>query len=394
MRLEHLSLTNYRSISHLDIDIPGGIVLINGRNAQGKTSLLEAIYYTATFTSFLTAQDIQLLSFNALAEEIPVTRIVADLLKGDKRYRLEIRLILQKDPQNSSTGRVRKEILVDGVKKTAAQAIGLFTAVVFIPQMTRMLENGPEERRRYMNLMLCQVVPGYAHHLSKYAAAHTRRNALLKQLGEHGGDLSQLDYWDEQLSDHGAHIFCARKDALLHLQHYVEEIHLGLTAGNERLLLEYRPSTGGQINPIMAEDHSVDELKQVLQNAFLHRHTQDIQRGMTSLGPHRDDMIININDRNLADYGSRGQVRTSLQSLKLAEVEWMHAQTGTAPVLLLDETLAELDGPRRHDLLTKLTSVDQALLTTTDLDLFDNDFVLNACLWEVSQGEVAKVVVS
>ncbi len=392
MRLEHLSLTNFRSFSHLDIDIPGGIILINGRNAQGKTSLLEAVYFAATFTSFLTSQDSQIINFDAIQEDIPVSRIIADLVKEGKKHKLEIRLILQKNPDDGSNGRIRKEILVDGVKKSASQVIGLFNAVVFIPQMTRMLENGPEERRRYLNLIICQVVPGYAHHLSKYASAVTRRNALLKQLNERGGDHGQLEYWDQQLSEHGAQLIHGRQASVDYLQQFADSIHLELTAGDERMRLSYLPSLGLQAITFEIKSMSLEEIQSSLMGALTHKHQQDILRGMTSVGPHRDDFQIYINDLNLADFGSRGQVRTALQSLKLAEVDWMQEKTGTSPVLLLDETLAELDSPRRHDLLRKLETIDQAMLTTTDLDLFDAEFLKNYIQWEVSAGKILTTV--
>jgi len=368
--------------------------LINGRNAQGKTSLLEAAYFGATFTSFLTSQDSQVINFNALQDEVPVTRIVADLVKDEKKHRLEIRLILQRNPGENGNGRVRKEILIDGVKKSAAQAIGTLNAVVFIPQMTRMLENGPEERRRYLNLIICQVVPGYAQHLSRYANAVTRRNALLKLLNERGGDPGQLEYWDQQLSEHGAYLIHGRRESVEYLQRFAESIHSDLTAGDEKIKLSFLPSLGSQVNPTIVDDQNVEELQNTLLHALTHRHQQDIGRGVTSVGPHRDDLQIFINDLNLADFGSRGQVRTALQSLKLAEVDWMQAQTGTSPILLLDETLAELDSPRRHDLLRKLATIDQALLTTTDLDLFDPEFLRNYRQWEVLEGKVITEVSS
>lgn len=382
MILTHLSLTNFRSFSRLDVDVPGGIVLLHGGNAQGKTSLLEAVYFLATFTSFLTSQDSQVIHFLAREESIPVARIVADLSDGGQSHRMEIRLISQPS-ENGSVSRLRKEILVDGVKKTAGQVIGLFRAVVFIPQMTRLLENGPEERRRYMNLVFCQVVDGYAGHLTRYTQTLTRRNALLKQLAERGGDTHQLDYWDDQLITHGKALMEGRLRAIEELNRQIEPIHRRLSGGLETLQLRYLPS----IAELEPGEEGLDS--QEIRRRYHQNHRLDIQRGVTTLGPHRDDLGFVINDLDLSAYGSRGQVRTSLQSLKLAEVAWMKERTGASPVLLLDETLAELDENRRADLLTTLGGIQQALLTTTDLDLFTTDFLNSVSRWEISAGQIS-----
>jgi DNA replication and repair protein RecF len=386
MRLTHLSLTNFRAFSRLDVDFPSGIVLLHGSNAQGKTSLLEAIYYLATFTSFLTAQDAQTIHFLAREEPIPVGRIVADIEKHDRAHQMEIRLILQENQDGQK--RLRKEILIDGVKKSAGEAIGLFTSVVFIPQMTRLFENGPEERRRYMNLAFCQVIPGYTTALTKYNQALTRRNALLKDLGERGGDEAQLDYWDDLLVTHGKRIMANRQSAISELNVFTKPIHTRLTGGQEAFQLIYQSSLPGGVLPA----DSIQELEIGAAAAFHKRlvatRRHDIQRGVTTSGPHRDDLQFLVNGLNQADYGSRGQIRTVLQSLKLGEVGWMKEKTQTAPVLLMDETLAELDENRRRDLLDALGTVDQAVLTTTDEELFVPEFLQSITRWEIEGGRI------
>jgi DNA replication and repair protein RecF len=377
MILTHLSLTNFRAFSRLDVDVPSGIVLLHGANAQGKTTLLEAVYYLATYTSFFTSQEGQVINFLTREEDIPVARIVADLEEGAHKTRMEIRIIQQPAGNNSGSSRMRKEILVEGVKKSASQVIGLFKAVVFIPQMTRLVENGPEERRKYMNMVFCQVIPGYAGHLTHYSQALTRRNALLKQLAERGGDEHQLDYWDELLAAHGSGIMEGRLAAITELNQLVAPLHHQLTGGAEEFQLKYLPSFAGNLG-------GPGKVRQ----ALAANHRQDIQRGVTTIGPHRDDLQFLVNNLDLSAYGSRGQVRTTLQALKLGEVAWMKARTGTSPVLLLDETLAELDEDRRRELLQMLGGVDQALLTTTDLDLFTPEFLKSSSRWEIDGGRI------
>ncbi len=178
MLLTHLSLTNFRAFTRLDIEIPRRILLLVGDNAQGKTSLLEAIYFLATFSSFHTQTDRQLISFLASTESLAVTRITAQIEKASKTSKLEVRLI----QENGGNGgwRLRKEILVDGTKRNIHESLGQLNAVIFLPQMMRILEGAPEDRRRYINSVISQIMPGYAQALSDYAKALEQRNALVK----------------------------------------------------------------------------------------------------------------------------------------------------------------------------------------------------------------------
>lgn len=398
MYLTHLSLTNFRAFTRLDMEVPRRILLLVGDNAQGKTTLLEAVYFLATFTSFHASSDKQLINFSNADEPLAVSRLVAHYMRGSDEHRLEVRLIRE---ANGNGGRQRKEILVDGVKRSMQDALGHFNAVIFLPQMTRVIEGGPEERRRYLNLALAQVIPGYAQALSEYAQALTQRNALLKQLGERGGDPGQLAYWDTLLAGRGALLIQARIAAVHELERQVRHYHEQLTDGTEVLRLNYRPSydpimpTNGQFGlPAEFEaDRTGINLDQ-LREGFIQRlqllRREEIARGVTTVGPHRDELRFISNGIDLGDYGSRGQVRSSLLALKLAEVDWMRGKTGHWPVLLLDETLAELDTQRRGQLLSTLRDSEQAMLTTTDLTQFAPEFVQRGTIWQVRAGFVTR----
>ena len=397
MFLTHLSLTNFRAFTRLDMDVPRRILLLVGENAQGKTSLLEAIYYLATFTSFHAQSDRQLINFLALHQQPAVSRLVADYDREGRQHKLEVRLILESNGNGGT--RLRKEILLDGVRRTAQQAVGEFNAVIFLPQMTRILEDGPEQRRRYLNMALTQVISGYAQALGKYSQTITQRNALLKLLSERGGDREQLAYWDELVSQYGAFLIKARIEAILELEQIAADIHRLLTGEQEVLRFVYLPAYDPLPKPenqfalpftipTDRSGYSRDEI----QTGFLRRMTElrseEIARGMTTIGPHRDELRFLSNGVDLGNYGSRGQVRTVLLSLKLAEVAWMRQKTGTWPVLLLDEILAELDVQRRKDVLTYLTNSDQMLMTTTDLELFEKTFVDTSTVWKIGAGQV------
>jgi DNA replication and repair protein RecF len=398
MHITHLSLTNFRNFSRLDLEIPSGALLFVGDNAQGKTSLLEAVYFLATFTSFHASSDRQLINFIALKEPTAVGRITADIFRGEKSHHFEVRIIKENNPVNG-TSRVRKEILLDGVKRKASELMGQFNAVMLLPQMLRVIEGSPEERRRYLNLALAQVVPSYADSLTAYNRAINQRNALLKLLNERGGDPDQLTFWDEIIATRGAHLVHARTQAIHEIEHLAALIHHELTRGDEILRLVYQPAydplpkTPGQYAlgldaPIDRSSYTEGQIAEGFRKALLGLRPEEIARRQTTIGPHRDDLRFLSNGVDLGIYGSRGQVRTTMLALKMAEVTWMKSKTGYWPVLLLDEVLAELDPNRRTDLLERLVENKQALLTTTDLDLFTPAFLDKATQWRVHQGSV------
>ena len=407
MYLKHLSLTNFRNFARLDIDIPRRVVVLVGSNAQGKTSLLEAIYFMAAFTSFQTHADRQLVNFIAAREarkQVVVGRLVADYQRGGTDHRLEARLIMEPTGVNGS--RLRKEVLLDGVKRPLSEVIGQFNAVVFVPQMSQILEGGPEERRRYLNLALAQTVPSYVRVLGEYSQALSQRNALLKALNERGAGLSlskgnseQLGVWDEALARQGAQIILWRIQAVQEIERLAARVHRELTRGKEVLRLSYEPAfdplpqPNGQLG--LKIDTTVDRsgLKlEAIRAGFVERLAQlrreEIARGMTTIGPHRDELRFLANGIDLGHYGSRGQIRTALLALKMADVSWMRERTGERPVILLDEVMAELDLERRADLLAYLKQQEQVMFTTTDLNLFTPEFARSVEVWKVQNGTI------
>lgn len=399
MYLTRLSLTNFRIFSRLDIDIPRRVTLLVGDNGQGKTTVLEAIYYISTFTSFQAAVDRQLISFAASTEPLAVARIVAEFVRSGQPQKMEIRVIQE---SNGNGGlRSRKEILVNDVKRSAQESIGFFNSVLFLPQMMRILEGGPDERRKYLNLMISQAVPDYARALSDYHQAVTQRNALLKQLGERGGDQDQLLYWDDLISQRGAQIMQARIRTIDEIEKVAAEIHQQLTQNQEVMRLVYQPAfdPAGQENGQAAlpmavdvswEKLSVEDIYSGMMNRLARIRREEIARGSTTIGPHRDEMRVLSNRIDLSDFGSRGQARTALLALKLAEVKWLYQKAGSWPVLLLDETLAELDQKRRSDLLNALRDCEQAILTTAEKDQFGQEFLQPNSVWQVHGGRVVK----
>lgn len=406
MFLKRLSLTNFRNYARLDVDVPTGSVLLVGDNAQGKTSLLEAVYFLATFVSFQADSDRQLINFIAGREPLAVARIVADFQRQEleltsRDHRLEVRIIQEANGINGGS-RVRKEVLLDGVERKISEAVGVFNAVLFQPQTLRIIEGAPEDRRRYLNLTLAQAVPRYTAALTDYNRAITQRNALLKLLNERGGDPNQLTYWDELLASSGASLIYARIQAIKGLERLAARIHSQLTQGAEVLRLSYLPAYDPLPKPerqyALPIDAPLDRsgipLEKIQQGFFesLERlHSEEIARGVTTIGPHRDELRFLANGIDLGVYGSRGQSRTAILALKLAEVAWLKEETGQWPVLLLDEVLAELDVQRRTDLLERLADIEQAVLTTADLEAFSKDFIRQATLWRIYAGQLEEL---
>ena len=400
MVIRHLSLTNFRLYSRLEASLPRGPLILVGANAQGKTSLLEALYYLGTGQSHHATSDRQLINFLALSSEpLPFAKIVAEAASQSDSApkRLEIRLVL--DPTQTGDGRLRKEVLVNGVKRRLSDLAGQVNVVLFLPQDLTIVEGSPSDRRRYIDLALSQVDPTYAFALTEYAKVLAQRNALLKQLQERGGADAQLEFWDERLGEHGALIFTARAAALQELEGLASAIHRDLTRGADGLRLAYHPAydpaaaPDGQLGlpldvPVHRMGISAAEAQAGLIEKLRGSRAEEIGRGMTLTGPHRDEIRFLAGGIDLGTYGSRGQARTAVLALKLAEVDWMRAKTGEWPVLLLDEVLAELDVSRRGELLARLGQAEQVVMTTTDLGLFPPAFVERATVWEVTNGRI------
>lgn len=398
MFLTHLSLTDFRIFSRFDQSVPRKAVILVGDNAQGKTSLLEAVYYLSSLDSFHASNSVDLINFSALQENLAVCRIVADFQKKNSDHHLEIRII--RDTLANGNQSVRKEVILDGSQVKINQVIGTFNAVLFLPQMLQILTGAPQRRRHYLNLTLAQVDPGYMETLSGYNKALGQRNALLKQINERSSDPDQLAFWDEKITQAGAYLIHARIKAIQELEGLAASAHMELTRGEEILRIHYQPSFDPLSNPPgqieLPIDHTLDrtaigikEIQEGYREKLLSQRREDILRGVTSTGPHRDEIRFLSNGVDLGSFGSRGQLRTSLLSLKLAEVNWLKEKNGDWPVLLLDEVLAELDDTRRQDLLDRLANTEQSLLTTTDLDLFSEEFQESAGRWHIQNGELA-----
>jgi DNA replication and repair protein RecF len=402
MRIRYLSLTNFRNYARLELALPERPLLLHGGNAQGKTSLLEAIYVLATGSSPLTPLDRQLIKWQAEAEGLPYARLWAEVMRQDRVQEVEI--VLEKKSLANGTTRLQKTIRIDRARKRRADLAGRLNVVLFMPQDVELIAGPPARRRRYLDTTLCQVSGPYCAALDRYTEALRQRNAVLRHLRDEGGDPTQLAPFEEVLAREGVIVANGRRELVAALSQCADRVHQQLTGGAEWLRLEYRPhfdpaappalkyQMGLGLRPYEGPPPGVgaEGLVEAFQQALRARRANEIARGMTLIGPHRDEMCFiagspgqGTHEVDLGVYGSRGQQRTAVLALKLAELEWMREKTGEPPVLLLDEVLAELDAARRHYLLAQVDGVEQALLTATDLEMFSVNFRERAALWEV-----------
>lgn len=401
MRVTHLSLSNYRNYGRLELDLPPGAMLFHGDNAQGKTNLLEAIYYLATTRSPHASQDSQLINWVALQQQDPVlvARLVATIVTSKESRQVELRLI--KETKAHGKAGFRREALVNNRKVRLMDVLGQLQVVMFLPEDVNLITGTPNSRRRHLNIMLCQIDPHYCRTLSQYNKSLDQRNAVLRQFAEGNGDSSVLAIFSERLVELASYIYSKRSAFFSEIGRETQRYHYEkLTGGQESLRIGYLPrlqagQNGTDKDTAVAiaswlENHQGDRetIGQRFESELANSLILDKMRGVTSVGPHRDDWNYWIDGRSLSDYGSRGQQRSAILATKMAEIEWMARKTGEKPILLLDEVLAELDQKRRDLLLNTVQDSEQALLTATDPGMFSSTFLSQAASMTVIRGQI------
>ena len=382
--LKHLSLTNYRNYARLELDLPEQVILVQGDNAQGKTNLLEAIYYLATTRSPLVGSDRHLLSWAVAGEPMAFARIVGDVERTAGPARIEITLVREASPGAvAGEPRLGRRFRLNGVDKRAIDLLGQLNVVLFLPQDIDLVAGPPALRRRYLDVTLCQVDAAYCRHLQQYNRVLVQRNSLLRRLRERRDDPAQLRYWDEQLARWGAQVVQRRKEALRWLESAAAGIHRELSGGMEALALRYEASVSlpsGDGQALSPSDAMLASLERA--------HPRDMGAGVSTVGPHRDEVRFLANGVDMGLLGSRGQQRTVALALKLAEVRFMAEETGEVPVLLLDDVMSELDRVRGGYVLGAVAAARQVIITATDVAPYPADFLQRAALWQVRQGAI------
>jgi len=342
MYIEKLTLKNFRNYENLELDFDSRVNLVTGRNAQGKTNLIESLYLSSIGRSFRTPRDAEMIRFG---EENAYVKVKAQ----KELTATTVEIMLGSDS--------KKAVKKDGSSiRSISKLLDNIIIVIFSPEDLKIVKEEPEKRRKFIDRELSQIKPSYFESISKYKKALLERNRYLK---EETPDPAMLDMWDDVLVKYGADIMQKRNGFLEELSSISSEIHQKITNGKENLALQYEPN----VEVAASAEEQEAKIRKALQNA----RERDVRFRSTSRGPHKDDFSFLIDGVNVRNYGSQGQQRTSALSLKLAELELIKREAGENAILLLDDVMSELDEERREYLI-RAFSENQIFITCTDID--------------------------
>jgi len=361
MWVRRISVDGFRNLSLSDVPLAKGINILYGDNAQGKTNILEAMYFCAIGRSPRADNNRELVRFGMEEAHVQI-----DVDRDDYDFVIDAHVKI-------SGNKSIKTISIDrNVIKNTRELFGRLMVVLFSPEDLRLIKAGPAERRRFMDMEICQLSPVYYSDLRDYYRGLKQRNQLLKTLRRDRSQIDSLPIWDEQLNINGCRIMRTRAAFVSKVSGIARKIHSHITDGKEELTLTYQPNIEDPENYFIQMQKS---------------HERDISSGTTSMGIHKDDVLFTINDIPARSFGSQGQQRTAALSAKLAEIEIMRSGAKSAPILLLDDVLSELDGSRQKFLLTQITDL-QTIITCTGLEDVLAKNVAEANVMQVRSGEI------
>ncbi|HSP22941.1 MAG TPA: DNA replication/repair protein RecF [Planococcus sp. (in: firmicutes)] len=368
MWIEHLELSNYRNYEKLELTFSPGINVFIGENAQGKTNIMESLYVLSMAKSHRTANDKELIRWESEYGKI----------KGDvhRKYgKLPLEIILSKKGKKAKVNHLEQRRLSD--------YIGQLNVVMFAPEDLHLVKGSPQVRRRFIDMEIGQISRVYLHDLLTYQKLLKQRNHILKQhYGKQAINDVMFDVYTEQFIEAAVKIIRKRYQFMELLQKWAEPIHSGISRGLEQLQIRYQPISG------LKPEWTPQEMASFLEQKLIEVRKREIERGVTLIGPHRDDIQFFVNGYDIQTYGSQGQQRTTALSLKLAEIELIKQEVGEAPVLLLDDVLSELDDYRQSHLLNTIHGSVQTFVTTTSVEGIQHETIQNARLFEVVKGAV------
>lgn len=368
MRLLELKLTNYRNCRDLSLNLNSGKILIIGKNAQGKTNILESIYFLSALKSPRTSNNIEIINFNAETAEIE-----AELVKANTSVTLDYSYSKEKT-------RILK---VNGVKTTPKNFKQVLKTVLFSTNDLLLLRGNPSDRRDWLDRAISQIYPAYDERLSKYDKIRIQKNNFLKELIK-GVPLDEtlLEVLNEQLTITGSNIIYLRIKFLAEIEKIAREKHR-IISETEELKLVYDCS-------FLDGETELEEIAEKFRGALEERKTEELRRAQSCVGPHRDDILFYINENEATKFASQGQQRTVVLALKLSELDIITEKTGDEPVLLLDDVLAELDDLRQNYLLKSITKATQVVITSVDTLLFENEFLKGVKIYKIEDGRIVE----
>ena len=355
MWIKEIKINNFRNYNNEKIKLNKNINIFYGENAQGKTNIIEAIFLSSIGKSFRAKKDNEMIKLN---EENAIVEIEYEKSDRDGKIKIEI-------------GN-KKNIYLNGIKiKKLSELLGNLNIVIFTPDDINILKGGPQNRRRFLDIMISQLRPNYMHILNLYLKTIEQRNKYLRQIKEEHKDENLLEIWDEKLAEYAVKIYEYRKEFIEKIIKKINIIHKNITNGEEQIELEY-----------ITECNNKEKYLQLLKE----RRKLDIIKGFTTKGIHRDDFVIYINKKEIKIFGSQGQNRTAMLSLKLAELQVIYDEIGEYPILLLDDFMSELDKTRRKNFLENIEGTQVIITGTEKLDIEN----LKYLEYNVSNGKVLK----
>ncbi|MDZ5710587.1 DNA replication/repair protein RecF [Jeotgalibacillus haloalkalitolerans] len=370
MHIEQLKLTHYRNYDGLTLKFDNNVNVILGENAQGKTNVMESIYVLAMAKSHRTSNDKDLIQWN---EEY--AKIEGRVMKQHGALPLE--LVISKKGKKAKVNHLEQSKL--------SRYVGHMNVVMFAPEDLHLVKGSPQVRRRFIDMEIGQVSAVYLHDSSLYQKILLQRNHYLKQLqARKQTDQTMLDVLTDQFVEMAAKIVVRRFQYLKLLQEWAEPIHKGISRGLETLEVVYKPSVQ------VTAEQQLKEVEEVFREKLASVRQREIERGVTLAGPHRDDLQFLVNGHDVQTFGSQGQQRTTALSIKLAEIELIHAEIGEYPILLLDDVLSELDDYRQSHLLNTIQGKVQTFVTTTSVEGIDHQTLNEATTFIVEDGVMKK----
>jgi DNA replication and repair protein RecF len=358
-----LQLSNFRNYARASLKLDRGLNLFVGDNAQGKSNLLEGIYLLSTLRSSRASSDADLVRRDVLQTEFPIARLACQVERSAGNLQLEVAIVGR---TTDASHRAGKQVRVNGVPRRASDAVGQLAAVLFTTLDIEIVAGPPLLRRRYLDMMISQVDRGYTRAMQRYARVVQQRNSLLKRVQSREANASELNFWDQELAHAGGIIMQARAEALGHLVPQAMFQMERLTDGLESMQLTYKPALGGQDEldcPIDETEWTARMLK-----ALAAIRSREIHTGATLVGPHRDDLVVEIDGMPSDSFASRAQQRTAALAMRIAEASYLRRALGDDPVVLLDDVLSELDARRRRGVLEFFESFQQTIVTTAEPD--------------------------
>ena len=355
MWIKKLKIKNFRNYESEEINLEKNINIFYGQNAQGKTNIIESIFLCSLGKSFRTKKDKEMIKLN---EQNALVEVEYEKSDRDGKIKIEI-------------GN-KKNIYLNGIKiKKLSELLGNLNIVIFTPDDINILKGGPQNRRRFLDIMISQLRPNYMHILNLYIKTMEQRNNYLRQIKEEHKDENLLEIWDEKLAEYAIKIYEYRKEFIEKIIKKLDIIHKKITNGEEQIELEY-----------VTECDSKEKYLKLLKE----RRKLDIIKGFTTKGVHRDDFMIYINKKDIKIFGSQGQNRTAMLSLKLAELQVIYDEIGEYPILLLDDFMSELDKTRRKNFLETIEGTQVIITGTEKLDIENLEYLE----YNVSNGKVLK----